>query len=293
MTETVGPFEKHTMPSGTDVYYRDGDHSYWTGIKPDKQKEYTGTGRLTGVSTVVAPLDFRPDNLMKWAAHLQGHGVSVLAAEGLSLDDTDEIRAALSWLGSADSVWLALEEARLLFSDRRDDAAIRGTNVHEKALLALATGRPVPELRFFAREDAGYARAVMAFWHECEPEVLEAEQVVCSPTHGIAGRFDLRAHLHGTYRGQRFDGVCLIDAKTSGYIPAKHHGQLAGYDLLAIESGIGPSDRRLILQVGADGSYELIDAQATHEDFLAAVTVYRAAGRICRDAGRARKALAA
>lgn len=290
----IGPFEEHRLPSGVTVYYRDSDHSYWSGIKGTEEKGYTGTGRLTGVSTVASPLDFRPDNLMKWAAHLQGHGVSVLAAEGLSLEDVEDMRGALQWLATGDSVWNALEEARLLFSDRRDDAASRGTNVHKHGLHAMAEGRPVPDLSLLTAEEQGFVRGIMAFWHECEPEVLQAEQVIAIPEHGVAGRFDLRARLHGTYRGERLGGaVCMVDAKTSGFVPAKHHGQLAGYDLGAITSGFGPSDRQMILQVDAFGRYELIDGQGTHDDFLDALRVYRASGRINRECGKARRAAAA
>lgn len=285
-------FERHELPDGSVVFYRDSDHSYWRDIKPNGDR-WSGTGRLTGVSTVVAPLDFRPDNLMKWAAKLNGQGVAILAKVGLDCIDLDDMRSSLSWLESADSIWQALVESGLTFEQLRDDAATRGTNVHKHALHALATGAPVPAFDRLTEEEAGYARGVMAFWHECEPEPLQAEQVVFSDRLGVAGRFDLRARLTGVYNGQSFLGAtCLIDAKTSGYIAAKQHGQLAGYDLLAQECGIGASDRLLILQVTPEGGYELIDAAATGDDFEDALRVYRASGRISKVARGAAKAAA-
>lgn len=288
--ELIGAFERHTLPDGSSVYYRDGDHSYWRAIKPDKQKGYTGTGRLTGVSTVVSPFDWRPDNLMKWAARTNCDGIAALAAEGLSLDDIHDMRSALSFLSGGDGIWSALEDARLLYSDRRDDAATRGTNVHKHGLAEMAEGKPVPAFPSMTEEEKGFGRGVMAFWHELEPEPLASEEVVFHDKLGVAGRLDLRARLHGSYRGERFDGaLCLVDAKTSGFIPAKHHVQVAGYDHCAQACGIEPCERLLILQVGADGRYELIDVHATGEDFETAVDLYRRAARINRVAGAARR----
>jgi hypothetical protein len=276
------------MPDGSVVYYRDSDHSYFRGVKA-KGDGWAGTGRLTGVSTVVKPMDFDPGRLLRWAARLNGEGIAILAADGLSLDDADDMRAALSWLGSAESIWRALEDSGLTFEDVRDRAAQRGTNVHKFALHALATGSPVPAFDLLTEETRGYARGVMAFLHECEPEPLQAEQVVWSDELGVAGRFDLRARLHGG----GFDGAtCLVDAKTSGFISTKHHGQLAGYDLLARECGVGGSDRLLILQVDAEGGYELVEAQATPEEFVDALRVYRGAARIGSAARAASKVAA-
>jgi hypothetical protein len=293
MPDVPTGFERHEMPNGTVVWYRDSDHSYWRDVKRNGQG-WSGTGRLTGVSTVSAPLDFRPDNLLKWAARLNGEGIAILASDGLGCDDVDEMRASLAWLMSADAIWQALEDSELTFEHVRDRAAKRGTNVHKHALHALATGAPVPAFDRLTEEERGFARGVMAFWHELEPDPLQAEQVVWSERLGVAGRFDLRARLNGIYGGQSMLGAtCLVDAKTSGFISNKHHGQLAGYDLLARESGIGESERLLILQVDADGGYELLDAAATHEEFEDALRVYRAAGRIGKVARAARLKAAA
>src|SRR5690242_20559111 len=126
----VGALERHTMPNGIEVYYRDSDHSYWSDVKinPKVPGGFSGTGRLTGISTVVGPFDWRPDNLMRWAARVNGEGVAALASEGLSQDDLEDMRACLQFLTSGDSIWQALSDARLLYDQARDDAAQRGTN---------------------------------------------------------------------------------------------------------------------------------------------------------------------
>lgn len=290
--EMVGNLERHVMPNGGEVFYRDGDHSYWKGAKANPKAEggFSGTGRLTGISTVVAPYDWRPDNLMRWAARLNGEGVAALAAEGLSQDDMEDMRACLQWLTTGESIWQALEDARLLYDQARDDAATRGTNVHKHALQAMATGSVVPSRADLTDEEWGYARGVMAFWHETEPEPMFAEQIVCDPDLGVAGRFDLVCEL--TFNGVR--QLALVDAKTSGFIPVKHHSQLAGYRYCAEKCELlaDPVDCMLILQVDAQGGYELVPAEADDGDFLAAVDLYRRAARIQRECNATRKAAA-
>lgn len=283
MTEPIpitGPFEKHVFPNGTHCFYRDDTHAYYRDITI-KKTEVSGRGRLTGVSTTVAPFDWNPTNLMRWAARLNGEGVAILAAEGLSLDDADDMRAALRWLESGESIWQALSEGSLLYTQARDDAARRGTAVHKHALQALAEGRPVPDFDMLTEEEAGYARGVMAFWHEREPVTILSEQVVCDGALGVAGRLDLVA----TIDGKRV----LVDCKTSGFVPVKHHTQLAGYDHCLTACGFDGCEGHLILQVGPDGSYDLVPGVASPEDFLAAVDVYRRAAAIQRASRQAQR----
>lgn len=290
------PFEVHELPNGTTVYYRDSDHSYWQAVEKRKG-EWGGKGRLTGVSTVVGPFDFRPDALLRWAAKSNGAGIAMLAAEGLSLEDAEDMRGALRWLESSESIWSALRDAQATFEDLRGQAAERGTNVHLHALHALARGEPIPDLPKLTEEEHGYARGVIAFWHEHEPRPLQAEQVVADLELGVAGRFDLRCEPEA--RCERPTCPChhlppgaiaMVDAKTSGYLSNKAHVQLGGYEHCARTSGIGESDAQWTLQVTEDGGYELVLSTATAEDFAAGLDVYRRAGRIGREANAARKA---
>lgn len=274
--EAVGDFVRHVLPSGDAVCYRDADHSYFRDVKVKADGQTAGVGRLTGVSTCVGPFDWRPDTLMPWAARMNGQGVAMLAAEGLSLEDPDDMRAALAWLESAETIWRALQDAQATYEDLRDLAADRGTSVHLHALAAMAQGRSVPNFDRLTEEERGYARGVMAFWHECEPEPVCSEQVVADLALGVAGRLDLIARIGGR--------TVLVDCKTSGYIAAKMHVQVAGYAHCAARSQIGVAEELVILQVDADGGYELLPVQATPADFKAAVAVYRRAARIGRQA---------
>lgn len=286
--ERVGDAEWHTLPNGLRVVYRDRDHSYWKGatVLPDSTSKCSG--RLTGISTVVAPFDWRPDNLMKWAGNLNCEGVAALFAEAVAAESLDEMRASLRWLTSGESITNALMDARLHYTQARDDAATRGTNVHKHALQALAEGKPVPDFAAMTDEEAGYAHGIVGFWHECEPEPEYAEAIVFDPDLGVAGRLDLIATV--TYNGLRHRAV--IDAKTSGFIPTKHHVQIGGYRYCAERSGMGETEIGLILQVAADGTYTLIPSCATPDDFRAAVDVYRRAGRVQRDLTQTLKATA-
>lgn len=285
--EAVGDAELHTLPNGNQVVYRDRDHSYWLSVAPDGNGGSKCSGRLTGVTSVVSPFDWRPDNLMRWAANRNCDGVAALAAEGLSAGDLEDMRACLRWLTSGESITTALEDARLHWTQTRDDRSASGTNAHQYALHALAQGYPVPDFSKFSPEEQGFARGMMAFWHECEPEPHYAEQIVADLDLGVAGRFDLICDL--TYRGVRHRA--LVDAKTTekGFLPTKHHAQLAGYEHCAQRVGIEPTEIQLILQVFPDGSYVLTPACATADDFLAAVDLYRREARIKRDVNAHRR----
>lgn len=271
--------ERIDLPSGESLWYVDADHSYWR-HNPETGKKGK---RLTGVTTACKPCDFNPDGLLRWAARTQLIGVAELA-EPLTSDHG----ADLGWLTSQEGIQSALEDAELTFEHIRDRAAKRGSNVHEIALQALALGRSVPDLDSLTEEERGYAQAVMSFWLEEEPEVEQVEQIVYSERLGVAGRLDLRCSIASR------DGIGVLDAKTGRYISAAAHTQVGGgYPLLAEESGFGSSEWALILKLSEDGTYELIEAQAEPEDFEAAVDMYRRSARINREAGKARKLVAA
>lgn len=240
--DTFAPWERHTLPNGSIVYFRESDHVYATQIRETKGKwSYVQDSRLAGVSTAVKPLSYDPDSLMHWAAKITEEGGD----------------------------WRAVRNGR----------AEVGTNVHKHALAALATGRPTPDFDAMTEDERGYARGVLAFWHDYEPATELSEPVVYSKTHGVAGRPDWVGWISVKGAPRRL----LIDLKTSesDFIPAKHHGQVKLYDICLDECGFGATDEQWVLTVRPDGTYdEPVRCQATVEDALAALTVYRAAARI-------------
>jgi len=291
-------FEEHVVPSGARCFYKDSTHSYYKDIRPkrksDPDGEWQGVGRLSGVSTVVGPADFRPDALLRWAARTNGIGIAQLVNE--ELEGTGPV--SFEWLRSHESIWATLQEEGLTFEDVRDQAAGRGTSVHKFALHELALGHPVPAYAEMTEEEQGYAAGVSGFWLDHNPEPLQAEQVVVDLDLGVAGRFDLRAKLG--VRCGRPGCPCaklpvgepfLLDAKTSGFISNKAHVQLAGYEHCAVRSGIGgwSEQGRWILQVDAEGGYRVIECRANPGDFAVFVDAYRRSGRISKEAKADRK----
>lgn len=243
-------------PGGVPFYYRDSDHSYWRELAPKKDGTVSGKGRLTGVSTVVGPMDWRPDNLMGWAAKLELDGVCQL----MSLDGV-----AVSF-DSVESLRDTLKDHGLTWRDVREQAAYRGTNVHQYAMHALAKGEQIA-FDALTQEERGYAQGVAGFWLDHEPEVIAAEAAVCDLDLGVAGRLDLLCRIGGE--------VMIVDAKTSRYLSAKFTAQLAGYAMLAESSGYERATAGAILQVREDGTYSLVRVPLDDADFLAALDVYR------------------
>lgn len=264
-------FERIELPSGSTLWYRDSDHFY---ARHNPKTNAKGT-RLTGVTTITKTYDIDPSNLMKWAARTNCIGVAELF----------KMQGVGAWIDSGESIWEELVTHTLTYDDVRDAAATVGTNVHELAMQVLGEGKPVPILDEMTEQEKGHAHGIMAFWLDYEPRVHAVEQIVYSERLGVAGRLDLIAEI----KGRMNPGV--IDLKTGGYIGASAHVQVGGgYPLLAEESGFTKPEWSLIVQTRDDGTYNLIECKATPEDFEAAVTVYRAAGRINGATGKARKA---
>lgn len=274
MPDTYGDLVRHSFPDGSELYYRDRDHAYFRGVKR-KGDGWTGSGRLTGISTVVGPLDFRPDTLMNWVERMTFEGISRgLSGEPVP-EDPHELRQAL-------------DELELRHFHVKDQAGARGTNVHTQMLQALASGGDVPDLDSLPLDQRGYGQAVMRWWLAREPEPLQVEQCVLASEEGCAGRFDLRYRITDRLGLRGYIG--LMDLKTGGFIPTKAHAQVAGYDHAAVACGLGDeAAEKVILQVHPDGSFDEIPVCATRDDFLAAVKVYRCAARIGKDAAAHRR----
>lgn len=269
------------LPSGSRLVYIDKhptnermNHSYW------RWNEKTGRKgrRLTGVTTAVKALDTDPSALMRWAAKQQLIGASRLV-------DALGQEAAVKLLADPDACWAELEDRAWTYDDVRDKAASEGTNVHRQAFEELAAGRPMPDLTGLGEREVGLSEAVHAFWFDHSPRAEHVEQVLLSERLGVAGRTDFIGEIEG------MDGRGVLDLKTGSYLGASAHAQVGGgYPLLAQESGYGPIEWAAMLQVREDGTYELVPAESSPEEFELAVLTYRAAGRINGAASKGRKA---
>jgi hypothetical protein len=263
-----------TLPSGTLI-------EYWDSIGVDglpQQRRYAINGkRMPSVSTIAKALDTDNTGLLHWASGLTCEGVAQLAAQNGSIE----------WINSGQSIKAALREAELTWTDVRDQAAKRGTNVHELIFAALAERHKLPDLANLSEEERGYGRAAMRFWADRDPKPLFAEQMTASVKDGYAGRFDLLCEIDGE--------VCLIDAKTRARPNDRisDHCQLVGYQLANEESGLPTASRLIILILGPDGEYQEIEGVADESQWFACLSAYRANKDLSKRMRQNRKAVAA
>lgn len=286
--EQIGRFEAHSLPDGSTVYYEPERHGYYAEIKPSKSAEggysYVQKSRLPGVSTIAKYLDANVDPLMHWSAKLDQIGIAELASQAL------DAGADLTWLREQHSIGQALRDAEATWTHVRDRAAVRGTNVHERIFLALATGTEPPSLGDLTEEERGYGQAAFAWWRDMQPEPIAAEQVTVSYDKSFAGRFDLLADIGGER--------VLADVKTRerGAVRKSDYVQLAGYEVANRDCGLGASDRQIALILMPDGTYREEPGLATEADFNSALLACQSGKHLdkrMREAGKAREAMPA
>lgn len=153
-----GRFELHVLPDGSEVYYDDSRHAYFSRIE-ERKTGWVGPkdARLPSPSTVAKVYDLQLADRLAGAA----------------------AKAGPEWF------------------DRKDRRATEGTNVHEKVLEILAAGKRVPSLADVTDAERGYAQGVIAWWAKVKPKPIESELVVYSQAHRFAGRLDLLAEIDG------------------------------------------------------------------------------------------------
>ncbi len=148
--------------------------------------------------------------------------------------------------------------------EKRDTAAVRGTDVHALAeRLVHGEEVEVPE------HLTGYVGGYVEWLDEWQPEAIWTERPVGNRKWGFAGTFDLIAKMCGE--------TWLLDVKTSRNVYGDNAIQLAAYAnaefLLAPDGSEQPLpkiDRMGILHVqdGETELHEAVDPEAAWEDFL-------------------------
>lgn len=174
--------------------------------------------------------------------------------------------------------WLTSE--KLTVNHQRDNAAKRGTGVHDALEQYCATGA-IPSLSDFPVEERGFVQALCKFLIDHEPQPERTEVIVGSREHQFAGRYDLRCTIAGR------NGI--LDLKTGKRLYNTVHLQASAYELADTEMGAEPCEVCWALRASADGSYELVETRATTEDFLAVKHAYDALARL-KDAMKAKAA---
>lgn len=155
---------------------------------------------------------------------------------------------------------------------KRDDAAVRGTEVHAYAdQLARGDEVEVPD------HLAAYVEAYVAYLDDYQPTTVHSELIVGNRTHMVGGRLDSIDNIPGF-------GLSLVDIKTSRGVYGEYALQVAAYRNMefcmypdGVEQPMPHVERCFILHI-QPGAYELIPVQAdtdVYESFLAALNNYR------------------
>jgi hypothetical protein len=263
------------LPNGDRIFYDDAKHAYYRARQiKGEGGDWVRSTRLTGASTLCKPYSYDSGRLLAWKERITCEGIATMFNH--SVERSRGEFGGLEWLTDGDVIRARLKEHGQDADSVRDRKADVGTRAHG-VLEALAAGEDP------SAQD-GYGQAVINWWRERKPFVLNCEQFVYSATHGYAGRFDLRCSIPQRESGSHIL-TYLIDLKTSGWIAPSMHVQLALYELAAKECGVGESEERMILQVKDDGTYREVPCRATEQDALNAIAVYRGAGRIERESG--------
>lgn len=268
------PNSTETLPDGSVLEYWD---SVGVNGEPQRRRYLLNGERIVSVSTVAKYLDPSVDGLLHWASGLTCEGVAQLAQQEGTLD----------WINSGGSIKVALREHELTWKHVRDQAARRGTDVHERIFAALSDRRTLPDLADLSDDDRGWGQSALRWWADRNPRPLLAEAMTASGEHGFAGRFDLLAELDGELV------LCDVKTRSRPIDRISDHVQLAGYRAAMEECGQPVPERSLILLLLPDGTYREVEAVAEADQWFAALAAYRAEKIVSKAMRDARKVVAA
>lgn len=233
------------------------------------KRVYTLNGvEQDAVSSIVGTLS--ADALIAWAEDHGARGAVQAERMGELVDvpEEDIIRRVRSLGLGADAA--------------RDDAGDRGTAIH-LAMHTLATTGEAPNLGDYPGVWRPWVQGAVRAWLALDPEPIDSEFMVCNPDQGYAGRPDFFCLSDGLRT--------LVDYKTGkGKVYDRAHYQTRGYAEAFPPCGLEPPQRIVILGIGDDGGFQIVDCSATADDWDALLHTYRARKRINAAMAEARKA---
>ncbi|MFI0469265.1 hypothetical protein ACH347_34765 [Saccharopolyspora sp. 5N102] len=202
-----------------------------------------------GVTTALKGIP-KDDALKRWAARL--------VAEH-AVNNIYDVKRMIDAGGTGPAIHYLKE----LPNQRRNDAAVRGTEVHQLAERYIQGDEiEVPE------HLEPYVRGYAAYIEDFNPTTVHEELTVANRTHNYAGTLDSIQDIPGI-------GRALVDYKTSGGIYGEYALQCVAYrraevylDADGDEQPMIPVDRVFILHIQPD-DYALIPVQADDNAFAA------------------------
>lgn len=294
-------FTTASTKAGVEIRYQDETHSYWV-RGPEGGDWVPCDFSMSGVADCL-----NKPGLPPWAFKMGLKAVGLLAERGF-IRHTPEgqivVMGAERWeliqtFAGEDALLYRAKEQKVTQNDHRDKAGDRGNSVHA-ALEAWVKDQVMPVADFYPIEEQGYVRGLIAFLTDLGPlkSKPQAEIMVGSVEHRIAGRYDLEAVLQGarlvtkkaspkwtgadtdhhSAKGPvytEFKGRTLFDLKTSKGIYLGQKLQMTGYEGCRLECGMQKTEQQLIVSVGDDGTYMVGVADTTWEEFLNVLSLAR------------------
>lgn len=226
-----------------------GGRNYTIGVVDTKGKLVEELEGFPSVTTVIGRCDASKVNaLMGWAYNLTVTGMKQLNDEG-------KLKPGMS----EPAIKQRLKTAKLTPWSKRDDAATRGTGVHEwaeKLLQGQATYDEV--LEGTVREQQGYARALIE-WHQQYKRTPQGiERTLVHLGREYAGTVD----LVDSSDAEGVTDVAVCDFKTSKAIYDSQFTQGEAYaqaweDMCARRGNPVRVSRIEVIRFGADGKFEV------------------------------------
>lgn len=243
--------------AGSDPFYR---LRLMRGSTPDLDEGID----LTSVTKALGVIS-KAEALVPWAWREGLKGVAGLVPEwartgALSgLDDPVYVEAALKEQGKAP--WQQMERG-----------GTRGQNVHAAFEDLVATAHLAKD---YPPEEHGYIAALLGWWQDTHPDVVECERFVACYEGFWGGTLDYVRRL------MDMPAYILGDLKTSKGAYPEHHLQVEAYRhaLLCPVGKRSVPDYNIvgteITVLHGDGTYEVVPGDGEFKGFLAALDLYR------------------
>lgn len=214
---------------------------------------------MTGVTTILSVI--AKPALIQWSANEAVKYVRNEWTAGVGYSD--------------ESIDLILKEAKSAHRKKKEDAGLRGTDIHAEieAIIKLAIASHEGYINGIIHADEMVSKFI-GWAKENNVKFLSCEQQVYSEKYWIAGTYDFLCEINGK--------KLVGDIKTSsGIYGREYFAQCAGYRLMLEEHGETGFEGSVIVRLGKDGSFEekySLDYETDRKLFLACLDVYRAMG---------------
>lgn len=168
-------------------------------------------------------------------------------------------------------------------SAARDEGSDRGKAIHAAMHTLVLEGRP-PNPAAFPEAWRLWLQGAMRAWLALDPVPVAAEEIVCYPELGYAGRPDLIAYTSITWPS-RPDWLerklTLVDYKTGkGKVYDAAHYQTRLYAMALLRCLGIKVERIIILGIDDNGNFQPVECEASAGDAISLIGTYRSRKRI-------------